>query len=578
MPDVTVTPTLTISATAPSSPAAGDLWWNSAIGVFFVFYDDGSSTQWVTTQPVKYINIAELKAPAGGQLTGYYPDPVIVDAVVLEFPELRNPLGLLDYSQRLASTKWVQDKFASSGVLGLVTSGPGILLTPDPLAGDSTIALRAITPPLTVPGPYGSANQTAAFEINEFGQIISIANVAIPPIASPAFTGIPTAPTAGPATNTTQIATTAFVQTVVAGLSGIYAPIVSPAFTGIPTAPTAAPGTNTTQIATTAYIIAALGAYAPLASPTFTGDPRAPTPATADNDTSIATTAFVKAVLVDYLPLAGGTLTGALAGTSISLSGGMTVGAGQRYTFSGRGFIDPIGDGVFALSNAAGSAGVRLDVSTTAGTIQVLNNAGGANNAKIKVATQAPGTNTEDVATTAFVTAAIAAAGGGLPGSGTVAFGVRATANDTVSGPAVLDMFRTAATPVVDYNAGSAFSTAGATGIFTAPSNGKYEFFCTLLAGPHATINTNLIPCIRHTQAGGTIIREYAASFMNFASSTGAQGSPAMLSAQIVMAAGEKVQFLWGTSAAANITTTTVGGAPVLGSACVYAWGRQVTT
>src|SRR5678816_1881297 len=107
MPDVTVTPTLTISATAPSSPAAGDLWWNSAIGVFFVFYDDGSSTQWVTTQPVKYINIAELKAPAGGQLTGYYPDPVIVDAVVLEFPELRNPLGLLDYSQRLASTKWV---------------------------------------------------------------------------------------------------------------------------------------------------------------------------------------------------------------------------------------------------------------------------------------------------------------------------------------------------------------------------------------------------------------------------------------------------------------------------------------
>ena len=34
----------------------------------------------------------------------------------------------------------------------------------------------------------------------------------------------------------------------------------SPAFTGTPTAPTAAPGTNTTQIATTAFVTAAIAA------------------------------------------------------------------------------------------------------------------------------------------------------------------------------------------------------------------------------------------------------------------------------------------------------------------------------
>ena len=34
------------------------------------------------------------------------------------------------------------------------------------------------------------------------------------PLASPAFTGVPTAPTATVATNTTQLATTAFVQAV----------------------------------------------------------------------------------------------------------------------------------------------------------------------------------------------------------------------------------------------------------------------------------------------------------------------------------------------------------------------------
>ena len=39
-------------------------------------------------------------------------------------------------------------------------------------------------------------------------------------------------------------------------LAGTYAPLASPAFTGIPTAPTASAGANTTQIATTAFVIA----------------------------------------------------------------------------------------------------------------------------------------------------------------------------------------------------------------------------------------------------------------------------------------------------------------------------------
>lgn len=58
-----------------------------------------------------------------------------------------------------------------------------------------------------------------------------------------ALGGTPTAPTAAAATNTTQIATTAFVQDQK----------VSPAFTGTPTAPTASTGTDTTQLATTEF-------------------------------------------------------------------------------------------------------------------------------------------------------------------------------------------------------------------------------------------------------------------------------------------------------------------------------------
>jgi hypothetical protein len=71
-----------------------------------------------------------------------------------------------------------------------------------------------------------------------------------------------------------------------------YAPLASPAFTGTPTAPTPSPGTNSTRIATTEWVKDL--DYAPLNSPQFNGNPRGPTPSLSDNDTSLATTEFVK--------------------------------------------------------------------------------------------------------------------------------------------------------------------------------------------------------------------------------------------------------------------------------------------
>ena len=72
-------------------------------------------------------------------------------------------------------------------------------------------------------------------------------------IASETLTGTPLAPTAAASTNTTQIATTAFVD-------ASFAKKASPTFTGTPAAPTAATSTNTTQIATTAMVQAAVDA------------------------------------------------------------------------------------------------------------------------------------------------------------------------------------------------------------------------------------------------------------------------------------------------------------------------------
>ncbi|WP_439587662.1 tail fiber protein [Hydrogenophaga sp.] len=147
-----------------------------------------------------------------------------------------------------------------------------------------------------------AANQTiyatgsasfAATAITEFARsLISAASASsarellgAAPLLSPAMTGIPTAPTASGGTNTTQLATTAFVQaavsalvnsspgaldtlnelaaalgndpnfatTITTALAG-KAPLVSPEFSGTPTAPTATAGTSNTQIATTAFV------------------------------------------------------------------------------------------------------------------------------------------------------------------------------------------------------------------------------------------------------------------------------------------------------------------------------------
>lgn len=81
------------------------------------------------------------------------------------------------------------------------------------------------------------------------------------------------------------------------GVIGAYAPLASPALTGNPTAPTPSAADNDTSIATTAFVQGEISTKAPLASPALTGNPTAPTPSAGDNDTSVATTAFVTAAL-----------------------------------------------------------------------------------------------------------------------------------------------------------------------------------------------------------------------------------------------------------------------------------------
>jgi hypothetical protein len=73
-------PSVTVSDTAPSSPKAGDLWWDSVGGQLYVWYVDANSSQWVVAN-----NSGGNYLPlTGGALTG--PVTAAADPVV--------PLGL----------------------------------------------------------------------------------------------------------------------------------------------------------------------------------------------------------------------------------------------------------------------------------------------------------------------------------------------------------------------------------------------------------------------------------------------------------------------------------------------------
>ena len=181
---------------------------------------------------------------------------------------------------------------------------------------------------------------TTAFVANAVAILNTTVSTTYAPIISPALTGVPTAPTAANATSTTQLATTAFVQNQKA----------SPVFTGVPTAPTASDAINTTQIATTAFV------QNQKVSPAFTGVPTAPTAAAGTNTTQIATTAFVTSVSTSL-----GTMSLQNA-NAVAITGGSISGITALPVASG-------GTGADNASGARTNLGLASGATTTVGTM-----------------------------------------------------------------------------------------------------------------------------------------------------------------------------------------------------------------
>jgi hypothetical protein len=353
----------------------------------------------------------------------------IVDAHFGGFNTSPTPWDFRASSDQIATTAWVQM------VLEQLLCGGSFVTTFNGRSGDITLTTADVNAAYAVPGPpwptapnpaFGDASNRIATtlfvddsvqDLQDWTQaqlniITGGGGVAYAPINSPAFTGIPTAPTAAPGDSTGTLATTAFVHNaVVAATTGVAsfntrtgavallqadvtgvggALLASPVFTGAPAAPTVAPGDSSTKLATTAFVAAALTAGAvasfntrtgvvtlstaditgaggaPIASPALTGTPTAPTALQTVNNTQVATTAYVRTAIA-------------------------AVAAGVA-SFNGR-------TGAVTLQAA--------DVSAVGGALL----AGPAFTGVPTAPTASVGTSTTQIATTAFVQAALTGAG-----------------------------------------------------------------------------------------------------------------------------------------------------------------------
>lgn len=253
--------TVNVAETAPADPSTGDLWFESDTAKTFIYYD----SQWIEVGP----------QPGGG-----------AQALTTKGDLLSRDAS--NFARLAVGTNGYFLKADSSTSTGLVWAAIPTINNLDDI-GDVTITSVSSGQVLKWNGTaWANAADNAGTTISSIDDITDVTITSVQNgdllkwngtawvnaagyalLASPALTGIPTAPTAAAATNTTQIATTAFVTGAVTDLIG------------------GAPGALNTlnelaeaigdDASYAAGITTALGLKAPLASPTFTGTVTIPT-------------------------------------------------------------------------------------------------------------------------------------------------------------------------------------------------------------------------------------------------------------------------------------------------------------
>ena len=360
-------------ATNASASGSGGLSYNNATGEFTLTPADTSTfatTSYVDTQVANLVDSAPASLDTLNELAAALNDDdnfatTVNDSIALKAP-LASPAltgtptaptaATSTNTTQLATTAFVQSEISGLGNANLNSFS----VTSNSASGGGSLAYNnangvfTYTPPALFDGAFASLTSKPT-TLSGYG----ITDAA--PLASPSFSGVPTAPTAAGSTNTTQVATTAFVQSEIAGFSAGANVSVSG---NAPSSPSAgdlwfdddalvlyvyyADGTSNQWVQTNPSSLSTAGfdgtfagltnkpttlsGYgitdgAALASPIFTGTPTATTASSGNNSTQLATTAFVQQEIT-----AGGSYNDANVDTHLNTS---TASANEVLSYTG---------------------------------------------------------------------------------------------------------------------------------------------------------------------------------------------------------------------------------------------------
>jgi len=527
--------TVNVSETAPASPSAGDLWFESDTAKTFIYYDSqwievgpqpGGGAQVLTTKGDLLSRDASNFARLAVGTNGYFlkaDSSATTGLTWSAVPTINNLDDIGDVTITSVSSgqvlKWngtawanaaddagttissiddINDVTITSATSGQFLKWNGTAWVNDAidLATDTTgsfvqslVAGTGVTlannsgenatPTITVDTSVIQARVTNVTdtEIGYLDGVTSAIQTQIDtkaPIASPTFTGTVSGITAtmvglGSVNNTADTAKP--VSTAQQTALDLKANLASPALTGTPTAPTAALATNTTQVATTAFVRAevaalvgtagatldtlgelsdalgddanfaattatAIGLKAPLASPTFTGTVTVPTPS---NNTDASTKAYV-----DAAQSAAQVYADSLTYSISDLTDGVTANAAELNVLDGitastaeLNILDGVTSSTAELNILDGATLSTTELNYVDGVTSAIQTQ---LNAKAPLAspaltgtptapTASAGTNTTQVATTAFVVDAVNTA----TAANTVELGTDTTGNYMVN-------------------------------------------------------------------------------------------------------------------------------------------------
>ena len=223
---------VTVSETPPSSPSAGDLWFESDTGKTFVYYD----SFWVESSGADGSQGATGNTgPEGGSTTLTTKGDILArnSSEIVRLPVGTNGKVLTANSSTAIGLEWVT---------------PTVYATVANLSALSNTVTSVSSNVDTVSSSVSDLSNTVSLKAN---------------IASPTFTGVPLAPTAANTVNNTQIATTAYVKTVIGDLIN-SAPSTLDTLGEI-----AISLANNESLSST--LTTSIALKAPLADPTFTG-------------------------------------------------------------------------------------------------------------------------------------------------------------------------------------------------------------------------------------------------------------------------------------------------------------------